>query len=184
MKNLSCLGLKPIVYKYFLLGFTIFGCCVSPAYGIQLTFEDLDPAPAPPLSNGDPTTGQGATMKFNEVASDNGTTVDLIITAVDSYQAQAINDNQVINTDEAQINIANETGTTFEFKFVETGTSTPFTVSEFDFGLMDIDKQGQEIVTLYTSANYTVSGGANSTQLDIIDLIDRFEFRRWQWEIR
>lgn len=178
MKILSCLGLKPTVHKAFLLSSVILGFCVSPAYGVQLTFENLDPDPTPPLSNGDLTTGQGATMKFNNVASDNGTALDLIITVVDDYKAQRINDNQVINIDEGQINIANETGTTFEFKLVEAGTSTPFTVSQFDFGLMDIDKQGQEIVTLYTSADYTVSSGANPTQLDIDDtFMDRVEFR-------
>lgn len=174
MKNLSCSRLKPTAHKYFLLCSAIISCCVSPAYGFEMTFS----AVVGDLTNSDPN-NQGATMTFSNVGNDSGTDLDLIITVVDVYQPKRPDFNGIVPTDIGQINIDNQVGsTTFEFKLVETGTSTPFTVSQVDLGLMDIDRLGDEIVTLYTSADYTVSSGANPTQLDIDDtFMDRVEFR-------
>ena len=170
MQNLSFLGLKRVVHRYFLLSTVILASCVSPAYGVQLDFTNLEGD----LTNGDPTTGQGATMKFTDVVPDSGLDLDLIITVVDSYQANNTNNNKVVNGNEGQINIKQNTSTTFEFQLVETGTNTPFTVSEVEFGVMDIDRQGAEIITLYTSANYEVSP---NTELDIITSMDKVEFK-------
>ena len=172
MQNLSFLGLKRVLHRYFLLSTVILASGTSPAYGVQLTLNNLTGK----LDNGD-ANGVGATMTFNDVASDNGTVIDLIITTLDSYTANNINKNTVVNTNEGQINLLNNTGTTFEFQLVEKDTTTPFTVSQLNFGLMDIDRQGKEKVILYTSGDYTVSGSPTPTNLDISTFADRVEFQ-------
>ena len=173
MQNLSFLGLKRVVHRYFLLSTVILVSCASPAYGVQLTLNDLTGN----LTDGD-VNGVGATMTFNDVATDNGTTLDLIITTLDSYEANNTANNKVVeNTDIGQINLRKNTGTTFEFQFVEQDTTTPFTVSQLDFGLMDIDKNGIEKVILYTSGDYTVSGSPTPSNLEISTFADRVEFQ-------
>ncbi len=180
MKYSSCKSLKnlPFVAESLpnislpLLSSIIFASFASPAYGVQLDFSDLTGN----LSNGDEN-GIGATMIFNDVASDNETVLDLIITTVDSYEANNLNNNRTVNTNEGEINVKKNTGTTFEFQFVEQDTTTPFTVSQLDFGLMDIDNQGAEKVLLLTSGNYTVSGSPTPTSLDISSLDNRLEFQ-------
>lgn len=134
--------------------FPILILAATPVYGFQLSFSSATGN----LTNGD-SNGVGATMRFNDVATDNGTSLDLVITTLDSYNPVNPGNNGSINSNDGQINIRNTTATTFKFSLVEADTNTPFTASEIDFGLYDIDSStnAQEKVILYSASDYTLS---------------------------
>ena len=150
-----------------LLSSVILASFASPAYGFQVDFSNVSGN----LTNGD-INGIGATMTFTGVDPDNN--VDLIITTLDNYDSNNPSNNGTINTNDGRINLRNGTSTTFRFSFVETGTTSPFTVSEADIGLYDIDggSNNQEKVILYSTSDYTV---AETTPLTIQTFDDRVE---------
>jgi hypothetical protein len=63
-----------------------------------------------------------------------------------------------LSCNDGQINIRNTTATTFKFSLVAADTNTPFTASEIDFGLYDIDSSpnAQEKLILYSASDYTL----------------------------
>jgi hypothetical protein len=136
----------------------LFSCALlvfdtSPSYGFQMNFSSVTGN----LTNGD-SNGVGATMRFNDVGTVNGTALDLVITTLDSYSPVNSTNNKSINTNDGQINIRNTTATTFKFSLVAADTDNPFTASEIDFGLYDIDSStnAQEKVILYSASDYTL----------------------------
>ncbi|WP_156114210.1 hypothetical protein [Myxosarcina sp. GI1] len=158
--------------RYSLLSLMIFASGASPVYGVQLDFSSVTGN----LTNGD-ANGVGATMRYNNVAIDNGTTLDMVITTLNSYNVVNTSYNGIANGNDGSINLRNGTSTKFKFSFVKTGTDTPFTVSQIDFGVYDIDgpADGQEKITLYSTSNYTVTENP-ATALTIDTFIDRVEF--------
>ena len=192
MKSLSCLQLKQAVSRSFFLGSVIlisYGC---PAYGFQLDFSNIDQSPdindnptTNNLSNGN-TDGIGATMIYESVAIDNvnGVTLNLIVTTIDSYSGDTTK-NGNINTSspsaDGRINITSGTSTTFKFSLVNAADNSPYVANTLEFGMFDIDGNNnqagtnprQEKVTLYTSADYTVTDPNNFAS--IIDDGDRVE---------
>jgi hypothetical protein len=142
------------IEKYLsFLGFAGVAFNASPSYGVQLNFSSVTGN----LTNGN-SNGVGATMRFNDVATDNGTNLDLVITTLDNYQFANSDGNGSVNSNDGQINILNRTSTTFKFNLVLADTTTPYTVSAFDFGLYDIDSAGTgtvlEVLTLSSNNNF------------------------------
>jgi hypothetical protein len=174
MQNLFFIGLKRFVNTSFFLSFASVALSASPSYGVQLNFNSV----TGDLTNGN-SNGVGATMRFNDVANDNGTNVDLVITTLNNYQSANYNTNGVINSNDGQINILNNTSTTFQFDLVEADTTTPYAVSAFDLGVYDIDGTNagtvREILTLYSDNNFDYTL-ANTTALTTQVYGDRVVF--------
>ncbi len=167
MQDIFILKFAGVISIFSLFPALILGA--TPAYGFQL---DLSSATGN-LTNGD-SSGIGATMRFNDVATENGTTLDLVITTLDSYSPANSGNNGKINANDGQINIRNSSATTFKFSLVAADTNNPFTASEIDFGLFDIDSSAnaQEKVILYSASNYTLP---TTTALTKATFSDRLE---------
>lgn len=170
MQNLSFLSIKRVLHISSWLGFSIFASFASPTYGFQLDFSSSTGN----LTNGD-ANGVGATMRFNDVATDNGTSLDLVVTTIDSYQAINTTLNGTAKTNDGRINIANTTNTTFKFSLVVADSNNLYTASEIKFDLYDVDgsNNAQEKIILRSTSDYTV---ADSTPLTIETFGDRVEF--------
>ena len=163
--------MKYLVFKlqtYFLLSSSmiLMGLATS-AQAFQLDFTGMVTGDLT-NSNSD---NNGATLRFGDVATDGETTLDLVITALDTYTlVNASNNGQAGSLNAGQINIARGTSNRFGFQFVEAGTDTPFSASSVEFDFYDIDSNGvsREFVTLSTDATYEVSdpGGLNITTTD------------------
>lgn len=183
MQNSAFLNTK-LLGRCFLLSSVILAASTAPAYGIQLDFSTVEGN----LTNGD-ANGKGATMTFEDVATDSetNTTLDLVVTTVSNYTTPKPENNGLVNGNtgdsdadaDGRINITSNTSTTFQFSFVEANTTDSYKVDTVEFGLFDIDgslADKQEKVILYTSGDYVVTASPNETDLIISTFSDRVEF--------
>lgn len=184
MQNSAFLNTKQVLGRCFLLSSVILAASTAPAYGIQLDFSTVEGD----LTDGD-ANGVGATMTFEDVATDSrtNTILDLVVTTVSNYTTPKPGNNGLVNANtgdsnadaDGRINITSNTSTTFQFSFVEANTTNSYTVDTVEFGLFDIDgslADKQEKVILYTSGDYVVTAPPNETDLIISTFSDRVEF--------
>ncbi len=161
---LYCLKLQHNVHRFLLLSSVIFAFSVPPVYGFEFTFNNLNRD----FKNDKVNNAQDTNIELASVVTNNRTALDLIMAVVDNYQAN----NKVINDYESQITLEPNISTTFDFKFIETGTTTSFGFNQFDVNVMNVDLPTSEIII----SNYDVSDGKTSNNLGIATLIEQIEF--------
>ncbi len=82
-KNILSVSIGKYTSSLLLFCFVSLAFNNVPVYGVQLDFSHVG---TERLDNGD-ANGLGATMTYESVAIDNGVTLDLIVTTLDSYSA-------------------------------------------------------------------------------------------------
>jgi hypothetical protein len=107
--------------------------------------------------------GDGAReLRFGSVLSQDGHTMDLVVTPVDHVCGRATNDRNGMKTEKlATLAVQAGREATFDFKFVASGTDTPATPKSLVFSFLDLDqgKKGkqQESVEVCGAVNAVVS---------------------------
>jgi len=111
----------------------------------------------------------GATLRFVDVGTENGTTLDLLITVTGSYtpRSAASAANNGVAGNAGQISVRSDTTNDFRFEIVETGTSNPFVADEIEFDFFDVEGGNTaEFVTVSSAADFTLR---DNTVLNVTD---------------